>query len=118
MTDQPRYPDVFGYDEQDPAGDQDETYIAPDEPMGAHSFGNTVAEERAGETFAERDDHTSAEVWERSERDVGDGVHALVQPGDEDVDLTDDEAALVALERRQAADLAAEEQAMHRTEAP
>jgi hypothetical protein len=114
MTDQPRHPDLFGYDEQDSVGDQDETYIAPDAPMGVQSHGTTSREQRRGETFEDRDRHTSAEVWERDIREPND-IQQLTQPGDEDVTDLDEEAAMLARESPHQADvdIAAEEAAMH-----
>ena len=91
MSDQPTEPDIFNYDEQDPAGDQDDSYSAPDEPMGAHSVGVTAAEGRLGETLAERAKHERPEV----SQPLTGGVGRLLQPGDEDVDLEDTEADVV-----------------------
>lgn len=120
MSTQPKKPDQFDYIEQDPAGDQDgASYIAPDEPMGSHNFGTTAAEERAGETFAYRDKHTNPEVWEEEQVVSGEPVGRLVQPGDEAIDVTDDEATSVALDSHDMGDeggMTAEEAAMHSTD--
>lgn len=114
MTDQPRHPDQFDYDEQDAAGDQDESYIAPDAPMAVQSRGTTAKEQREGETFAERDRHTTPEVWERPLEESA-AVHQLVQPGDDDVAEIDLEAQLLAreLDLQEGVDLANEDAAVH-----
>lgn len=116
MSKQPIEPDKFDYLEQDVAGDaEDSTWIPPDEPLGSHSHGITAAEEREGETFDERTSHTNPEVFEEEEFDVGDEVGRLVQPGDEDAMLVDDESNTVATNIDGQDDLSAEEAAMHST---
>ncbi len=121
MSNQPTQPDQFDYLEQDTAGDQEgATYVAPDQPMGAQNFGTTASEERAGETFQYRDKHTNPEVWEDAPTESGEAVGRLVQPGDEDVDLVDDETAAVASDSGDMGlaegDMSAEEAAMHTTD--
>jgi len=110
-------PDQFNSLEQDVAGDvDDDSYVAPDEPMGVHAYGTTVAEQRSGETFDQRSKHTNPEFdgseLESDERKVG----RMVQPGDEDVDLRDDEATVIALDQGSDDDMSAEERAMHETD--
>src|SRR5690348_8650947 len=90
-------PDLFNREDQDPAGDSEDTYIAPDEPLGAQSWGITAAEEREGETFNQRSKHINAE-----DDDMGADptrVGQLVQPGDEDVDDIDDETNTIAIDQ-------------------
>jgi len=107
-------PDTFDSLEQDTAGDTgDASYIAPDEPMAVHAYGTTRAEERAGETFAERTKHTNPDFDEGDLAESVDTVGRLIQPGDEDVDAIDDEASVVAWAVGDDADLSAEEAAMH-----
>lgn len=120
---QPTHPDKFDYLEQDAAGDQDsDTYIPPDEPMGSHAYGTTLAEERAGETFDERTKHTNSEVFDDetgpTDPSEGEAVGRLVQPGDEAIDAVDEESNTVASEDGEMDDLTAEESAMHITDVP
>src|SRR5688572_29969210 len=97
MSRQPTQPGQFDYDQQDIAGDgPDSTWIPPDEPLGSHAHGLTAAEERMGETFQQRDKHTNPEVFETQEAVDESAVGRLLQPGDEDVDLTDEESNTVA----------------------
>ena len=65
----------------------------PDEPLGADDEGVTELEELGGESFAERDERTEPEVWERSAGDEASdpGVELV---GD-DAGVADDEADLV-----------------------
>jgi len=111
-------PDIFNKYDEDEAGDVgDEGYTAPDEPMASHAYGTTLEEERAGETFAERDKHTIDEFDEDDLAEVTDSIGHLSAPGDEDVDAIDSEAAMVASdEGAEDDDLSAEEAAMHATD--
>lgn len=106
--------DLFNSDDQDPAGDAEGTYIPPDEPLGAQSFGTTRAEERQGEGFDRRSRHTTSEDVDNPSFDPT-RVGQLVQPGDEDIDSWDDEATAVATDEGVGieGDYSAEEAAMH-----
>lgn len=104
--------DLFNTEDQDLAGDGD-TYIPPDEPLGAKSFGTTLREEREGEGFARRMRHTQPEDVDNPGFDPT-RAGQLVQPGDEDVDDIDDESNTIAIDQlRDSNDLSAEEAAMH-----
>jgi len=108
-----------GSAEQDSVGDgEDGGYIPPDEPMGVQSFGTTVAEQRAGESFDQRSRHTTNEFDEADLAEPIEEVGQLVAPGDEDVDASDTEAAVIAWEQGAGDELSAEEAAMHTTESP
>lgn len=112
--------DVFSTEDQDAeVGDTDNTYIPPDEPLGAQSFGTTSAEERSGEGFARRMKHTLSEDQDNPGADPT-RAGQLVQPGDEDVDVFDDEATVIATDQGEGfeGDLSAEEAAMHVIEDP
>jgi hypothetical protein len=105
-----QYPSV----DQDDAGDvSDSSYIPPDEPLGSHAFGTTAAEQREGEGFDRRSRHTQPEDVDNPGYDP-ELAGQLVQPGDEDVDMVDEEANVIAIdEERTGSDLSAEEAAMH-----
>ncbi|HEY6415253.1 MAG TPA: hypothetical protein VIX41_03410 [Acidimicrobiales bacterium] len=65
----------------------------PDDPLAVDDEGVTELEELGGESFAEREERTEPEVWERSgDDDEGDAVVELV--GD-DAGVPDEEADLV-----------------------
>ena len=85
-----------------------------DHPQGATEFGTTVAEERRGESLAQR--------VRREERDVVTGetgeTGPLVDPADEDVDDVDDEPAMVATRADSGQALSAEEAAVHVVDEP
>jgi hypothetical protein len=65
----------------------------PDEPLGADDEGVTELEELGGESFAERDERTEPEVWERPAGD--EGPDAGVELVGDDAGVADDEADLV-----------------------
>jgi hypothetical protein len=116
MSQQPKQPDIFDNEDEDPANDPPNgTWIAPDEPMGSHAHGLTTREARQGETFDERNRHTESED---SEVDVRDEIGSLVQDGDEDVDDVDDDSTMAAWTQADEGDLSAEELAMHRIDTP
>jgi hypothetical protein len=78
MSKQPKEPDLFGSDTDDPAGDSpDASWTPPDEPMASNSYGTTEKETRHGESLAERDRHTDPEdavygdgdVWSENDAD-------------------------------------------------
>jgi hypothetical protein len=107
--------DVFSTEDQDEnVGDSDNTYIPPDEPLGSHAFGTTLAEEREGEGFARRMKHTKSEFEDNPGADPT-RAGQLVQPGDEDVDAYDDESNVIAVDQGEGfeGDYSAEEAAMH-----
>ena len=118
MSKQPIEPDLFDNFEEDPAGGSDAAaYSPPEEPMGAQTYGTTASEERAGETFGQRDKHTNPDVFDEALRETSAPIGRLVQPGDEEVDLTDNEANTVAWDTGEDdGDLSAEESAMHSTD--
>jgi hypothetical protein len=111
--------DRFDSEEQDTAvGDDAETYIAPDEPFGVHAHGITTAQQRQGETFVDRERHTQPEDLDNPGWDATRSGQ-LVQPGDEDIDVSDDESNTVALDAGQIdGDISAEEAAMHTIDEP
>ena len=65
----------------------------PDEPLGADDEGVTELEELGGESFAERDERTEPEVWERSAGE--EGSDSGVELVGDDAGVADDEADLV-----------------------
>ncbi len=115
MSQQPKAPDLFDSNEDDPAGDPPTgTYIAPDQPMGATAHGITAREHREGETFDERTRHLDPEVEVFDATQVG----QIMQPGDEDVDAIDGDGGMFAWSEGNEGDLSAEEAAMHTTDRP
>jgi len=120
MSKQPTGPDRSNYEEQDVTGDgPDSTWIPPDEPMGSHSYGTTTNEQRRGETFDNRQRHTIPEVFDLDIHEPVPPVGRLLQPGDEDVSSTDEEATTVAFDQGEDdGDMSAEESAMHTIENP
>ena len=115
MSQQPKAPDLFDSDEDDPAGDPPTgTYIAPDQPMGATAHGITAREGREGETFDERSRHLDPEEEHFDSTAVG----QILQSGDDDVDSIDDDAGMFAWSEGDEGDLSAEESAMHTTDNP
>ncbi|HKA83380.1 MAG TPA: hypothetical protein VKD21_05940 [Acidimicrobiales bacterium] len=65
----------------------------PDEPLGADDEGVTELEELGGESFAERDERTEPEVWERPAG--AEGQDPGVELVGDDAGVADDEADLV-----------------------
>src|SRR5688572_4107616 len=111
---------------------QDEGMIAPgDYPKGADEFGVTAREERLDEPLSERVarevrdvgpddiDLAMAEAGEPGDRLGAATTGRLVEPGDEDVDVIDDEKDVIGtLIGDDDGALSAEEQAMHITDSP
>lgn len=114
MANNPSDPDIFNSEDQDPAGDNEGGYTPPLEPLGVQSFGTTAAEERAGEGFGRRSEHTQREDVDNPGYDPT-LAGQLVQPGDTDVDDIDDETNTIALDAGFGVegDVSAEEAAMH-----
>lgn len=88
----------------------------PDRPMGVEEYGITPAQERVDEPLAER---VAREVPESSGSRRGQrGVGRLAAPGDDDPTFDDDEAEAIADYTEDAADLSAEEDAVHVIDEP
>lgn len=85
-------------DTEQPGEDLDDAKLSgeypPDRPMAVDDQGVTGVEQLGGESFADRDDRTEAEVWERPAGAAGDqgGVELV---GEHDVGEPDDEKDLV-----------------------
>lgn len=116
MSQQPKHPDLFDSENEDPAGDPPSgTYVAPDQPMGAQSYGTTAAEMRRGEPISEREKHVeSEELIDLDAEHLG----VVTQKGDNDVDDVDDDAGMFGQFAGDEGDLSAEEAAMHTTDRP
>lgn len=115
MSNQPKKPDLFGSDSDDEAGEVPSgTYIPPDQPMGAQSFGTTRSEERRGETFEERTRHLEPEQEHFDSTAVG----RLAQEGDGDAGELDEDGELFGRAISGEEELSAEEQAVHYTQRP
>lgn len=108
---------------------QDEGLVAPgDQPIAADEFGVTAREDRAEEPLADRvtrevPDVSPADIdlrdAERSYTEIEAGGGRLLDPGDEDVDLVDDEKdAIGSLLGEDEGALSAEEAALHVTDNP
>jgi hypothetical protein len=85
-----------------------------DHPQAVTDFGTTVAEERRGETLAQRVAREEPDVTAPPDDTAG----PLIDPADEDVDDVDDEASMVGTEADSDQALSAEEAAVHVVEEP
>jgi hypothetical protein len=85
-----------------------------DHPQGAAGFGTTVAEERRGESLAQRVRREEPDVLPGQTGETG----PLLDPADEDVDDVDDESAMVATDTDSDQALSAEEAAVHVVDEP
>lgn len=108
---------------------QDEGLVAPgDQPIAADDFGVTPREERAEEPLADRATREVPDVSpddidlrdaERTYAEIEAGGGRLLDPGDEDVDLVDDEKdAIATLLGEDEGALSAEEAAIHVADNP
>lgn len=108
---------------------QDEGLVPPgDQPMAADEFGVTAREERAEEPLADRvtrevpdvsPDDIDLRDAERTYDELESGEGRLIDPGDEDVDVIDDEKDTIGtLVGEDEGALSAEEAALHITDTP
>ena len=103
-------------DVQDPGAELADEGIPPrDEPLGAEEFGTTAAEERRGESLADRVAREEPEV-ERPERHAG----RLVEPGGDEggLDADQEKDAVASTAGYDDGGYSAEEQAVHVRENP
>ena len=126
--DNSRHLDREGIPDLETPVNQDEGLIPPgDRPVAAEEFGITAVEERKDEPIADRvtrelPDLDAGDIdltdAERSYDDVAGPTGRLVEPGSEDVDVTDDEKDAIGTLFGDDGALSAEEEAIHLTDSP
>lgn len=121
-SDQSREMDAEGIPDLEPPINQDEGMIPPrDYPQGVDEFGITAAEQSSGEPLSDRVRREQPDFEEGAGAEAADEAvdGRLLEPGSEDVDVSDEEKDSVAtiVDEDEGAQ-SAEESAMHITESP